>query len=64
MNESHSEYTNCLKSNGFENIANRFECDMLNKTYDQYKFRDQCWDDENNWVESDTYCQTTLASIE
>ena len=56
MQESHDKYKNCLTRNGGEEIAKRFECDIMNVTYDQYKYRDECWDDDNNWLTSDNFC--------
>ena len=35
---------------------------MMKKTYDQYKYRSQCFDDEANWIEQGIYTQNTTGS--
>ena len=39
------KYKECLISNNLEDVAKKYDCDIMNTTYDQYKFRAQCWDE-------------------
>ena len=65
MEQSLVDYKECLTKNGAESLANRFECDMKNSTYDTFKYLAQCFDEQGNWFEGgeDGYCSTAKNEI-
>ena len=58
------KYKECLISNNLEDVAERYDCDVMNETYDQYKFRAQCWDEQGIFLEDDIECSETKDLIQ
>ena len=50
------KYKECLENDERFDVANRYDCDMMNNTYNQHKFRAQCWNDQGIFLADDSYC--------